>query len=70
MFLKLYCSHPPKTLGVTYNTKPVSTILITLTFHKQLFLMLLAYLTLIAYIIWPDNEAERMWKDAVKALFQ
>jgi type IV secretory pathway VirB3-like protein len=70
MFLKLYCSHPPKTLGVTYNTKLVSTMLITLTFHKQLFLMLLAYLTLVAYIIWPDNAAERMWKDTVKALFQ
>jgi len=45
-------------------------MLITLTFHKQLFLMLLAYLTLAAHIIWPNNEPERMLKDAVKALFQ
>jgi hypothetical protein len=35
-------------------------MLITITFHKQLFLMLLAYLTLAAYIIWPDNEAENV----------
>jgi hypothetical protein len=32
--------------------------------------MLLAYLTLAAHIIWPNNEPERMVKDAVKALFQ
>ena len=36
MFLKLYCSHPSKTLGVTYNTMPVSTMLITQTFHKKI----------------------------------
>jgi hypothetical protein len=68
MFLKLYCSHPPKTLGVTYNIKPVSTMLNTLT--KKLFLLLLAYFTLAAHIIWGDNEPERMWKDAVRVLFQ
>jgi hypothetical protein len=31
-------------MDVKYNTKPVSTMLISLTFNKQLFLLLLAYL--------------------------
>ena len=45
-------------------------MLIMLTFHKKLFLLLQAYFTLAAHIIWPGNEQERMWKDAVRALFQ
>jgi hypothetical protein len=40
------------------------------TFQKQLFLLLLPYLTFAAHIIWTENEPEIKWKDAVMALFQ